>query len=130
MIRIRRPRMQHMRVGQELNIPNIQHHVQTQPGTGILQHLQRLELRLRERGDDACVREAGERAHVVRVPFCVDAAVRAALEVDDAGADVLFLACAGLAFAVEVPDWLREGPEDVGAVLGEGVVDVVGGDDV
>lgn len=43
------------------------------------------------------------------VLLCVYAAVLASLEVHDACADELFLACACLALAVEVPDWLGEG---------------------
>ena len=46
--------------------------------------------------------------------LCVYAALLAAFEVYDACADPLFLALAGLAFAVKVPDWFGEGFEDVG----------------
>lgn len=62
--------------------------------------------------------------------LCVDTGVLAALEVNHAGADVTLLSFACLALAVEVPDWFSEGLEDVWAFFGEGVVDVVGGDDV
>lgn len=62
--------------------------------------------------------------------LCVDTGVLAALEVDHAGADVLILSFACLTLAVEVPDWFGEGLEDVWAFCGEGVVDVVGGDEV
>lgn len=129
MIRIRRARMQDMRIRQELNIAHIKHHVQTQPVAGFLQDGQGFILRSGEGRDDAGVGEAGQRADVVGVPFCVDA-VLVALEVDDACADVLFLPGGGLAFAVEVPDWFGEGFQDLGSFGREGVVDVVGGDDV
>jgi hypothetical protein len=96
--------MQNVRIGQELNIPHIQNHMQREAVASLLQHLQGLLLGVGERRDDACVGEAGERADVVGVPFCVDAGVFAALEVDDACADVLVLALASFTFAVEVPD--------------------------
>lgn len=130
MIRISSPGMQDMRISQELNITNIQNHMQRETVARLLQHLQSFLLGVRERRDDACVGEAGERADVVGVPFCVNAALVAAFEVDDACADIFVFALAGLAFAIEVPDWFGEGFEDVGAFGGEGVVDVVGGDDV
>ena len=60
----------------------------------------------------------------------VDTAINAGLEVEDAGADVGVLAGADFAFAVEIPDWLGEGFENVGAGLVQDVPDVVGGDDV
>jgi hypothetical protein len=66
----------------------------------------------------------------VKSVLCVYARVIAALEVDDAGADILLLALGCLALAVEVPDRLDEGLQDVGALCGESVVDVVGGGDV
>lgn len=62
--------------------------------------------------------------------LCVDAAVLAALQVHDARADVLILALAGLALAVEVPDRLGEGLQHVWAFDGEGVVNVMRGYDV
>jgi hypothetical protein len=62
--------------------------------------------------------------------LCVDTGVLAAFEVYHAGADILFLSLACLALAVKVPDWFGEGLQDVWAFYGEGVVDVVGGDDV
>lgn len=62
--------------------------------------------------------------------LCVDTAVLAGLEVHHAGANVLVLSLACLALAVEVPDWLCEGLENVWAFCGEGVVDGVGGDEV
>lgn len=110
--------MEDVGIGQELNITHIKHHMQAQFDAGLLQNLQRLLLGLRHRRDNARVGESVQRAHVVRIPLCVDAAVGSTLEVDHAGADVFFLACAGLAFAVEVPDGLGEGLEDVGAFAG------------
>lgn len=87
--------------------------MQTEPAAGIFQHLQRFQLGGRERRDNPRVGEAVQTADVVGVPFGVDAGLAIvaglAFEVDHAGADVLVLALGGLAFAVEVPDWLGEG---------------------
>lgn len=66
----------------------------------------------------------------VKSVLCVYARGIAALEVDDAGADELFLALGCLALAVEVPDGFDEGLQDIGTFRGESVVDVVGGGDV
>lgn len=60
----------------------------------------------------------------------VHTGVLSLFEVDDAGPDPFFLALACLALAVKVPDGLREGPEDVGTLLVQGIVDVVRGHDV
>jgi hypothetical protein len=113
MIRVGSARMQNMRIAQELNITDIQHHVQRETDASLLEDAESLFLSLGKSGDDSRVAEAGQGADVVGVPLCVDAAVVAALEVDDAGADVLFFALGGFSLAVEVPDWLGEGLEDV-----------------
>jgi hypothetical protein len=44
-----------------------------------------------------------------RLLLGVYTAVLAALEVHDAGSDELFIAFAGLALSVEIPNWLGEG---------------------
>jgi hypothetical protein len=90
--------------------------MQRETVASLFQHLQSFLLGVRERRNDACVGESGERADVVGVPFCVDAALIATFEVDDACADVFVLALAGFTFAVEVPDWFGEGFENVGAL--------------
>lgn len=110
--------MENMRIRQELDIAHIQNHMQRETVACLLQHLESFLLGVGERWDDACVGEAGEGADVVGVPFCVDAGVCAAFEVDDACADVFVLAFACFAFAVEVPDGFDEGFEDVGAFDG------------
>lgn len=83
-------------------------------------------------GDEAGVAEAGEGFHVVGVPFAVDSGggVGARFAVEDGLDRVGFLAGGDFAFAVEVPDGLREGFGDVGVFFLEGVPDVVRGDDV
>lgn len=118
--------MQDMRVRQELDIADIQDHVQRKSVAGILEDLDSVELGIAQWGDDARVGETGQRADVVRVPsgrtmsvyvLCeiglwlllgVYTAVLAALEVHDASPDELFLAFACLALSVEIPDWLGE----------------------
>ena len=72
----------------------------------------------------------GSRASLLGVDARSGTVIVIAFEVDHAGADVFVLALAGLAFTVEVPDRLGEGLEDIGTLLGEGVVDVVRGDNV
>lgn len=54
----------------------------------------------------------------------------ATLQVHNTRTDVLILFLAHLALSVEVPDWLGQGLEDVGALRGERVIDVVRRDDV
>lgn len=105
MIRIRRPRMKNMRIRQELDIANVQDHMQTQTVASLLKNLESLGLGIGHGRNDSGVGEAVQGPHVVWVPLCVDAAVLAALEVYDACADEFFLAFAGFAFAVKVPDW-------------------------
>lgn len=60
----------------------------------------------------------------------VHTGVLSLFKVDDAGPDPFFLTLACLALAVKVPDGLGEGPEDVGTLLVQGIVDIVGGHDV
>jgi hypothetical protein len=60
----------------------------------------------------------------------VDTTILATLQVDHASSDVLVLALAGLSLTVEVPDRLSEGLQDIRTLDGEGVVDVVGRDDI
>lgn len=121
-----------MRVGDELNVADLEDHVQRQAHAGLLQHARSFLLRFAEGRDDACIAEAGEGVHVVRVPFAVDAGggVGAGFLVEDGLAGVGLLAGGDLALAVEVPDWLGQSFGDVGVLALEGVPDVVGGDDV
>lgn len=105
MIRISRPRMQNMRISQELNITHFQHHMQAEPVASLLKDLESLVLGIGQGRNDSGVGEAVQGPHVVWVPLCVDAAVFTALQVDDACANEFFLAFACFAFAVEVPDW-------------------------
>lgn len=131
MVLVRRPRMQHMRVSQELDIADLQNHMQRVLQTRVLQHLQRLELRRRQRGDDSRIGEAGERADIVRIPpgpqqpsvkktlvhtaqckkrgpiLGIHTRVLAALKIHHTRPDVLILTLGGLALAIKIPDWLR-----------------------
>ncbi len=70
MIRVRRPRVKHVFVGQELNIADIEDHVQRQPVARLLEDVGGFELGGAKGRDDAFVGEAGEGADVVGVPSC------------------------------------------------------------
>src|SRR5579871_4402264 len=103
MIPIRRPCMEYVLITQKLYIPHLEHHVQFQTVTRLLQHLRRLFLLRRERRNEPGVREAGQGANKIGVPFRVDSAQPAGLEEEDGGADPLLLANTNLALAVEIP---------------------------
>lgn len=62
-----------MIVGQELDVANVEDHVQRELGAGCFQDEGSALLLGGERGNQTCVREAGKGADVVWVPsvFCV-----------------------------------------------------------
>lgn len=60
--------MQDVRVSKELDIADIQDHVQRKSVTGILEDLDSVKLGIAEWGNDAGVRETCQRANVIRVP--------------------------------------------------------------
>lgn len=120
--------VQDVGVGDELDVADLEDHVQLDARADVLQRFQRVHLLRRQRRDDARVREPRQAAHVVRVPFAVQALclpVLGRLEVEDARADVRFLALADLAFAVEVPDRRGEQLGDRGVFLLQDVPDLV-----
>lgn len=127
-----RAAVQGVRIAEELDVADLEDHVQRQAHAGLFQHGGGVLLCFGEGRDDAGVAEAREGFHVVGVPFAVDAGglVRAGLFVEDGLAGVGFLADGDFALAVEVPDGLGEGLGDVGVLFLEGVPDVVGRDDV
>ena len=57
-----------MRIGQELDIAHLEHHMQGQALTHFLQHIRRFELGGGERWDESRGGKAGEGADVVGVP--------------------------------------------------------------
>lgn len=67
-VRVRRPGVKHVFVGQELDIADFEDHVQGQALACVLEHVDGFELSGREGRDDAVVGEAGEGADVVWVP--------------------------------------------------------------
>lgn len=100
--------VQDVGVGHELDIADLEDHVQLDAGADVLERLERVYLLGRQWRDDALVREARQAAHVVRVPLAVQALLLPGVgrfEVEHAGADVRLLAYTDLALAVEVPDW-------------------------
>lgn len=114
-----RAAVQGVRVAEELDVADLEDHVQRQAHAGLLQHGGGVLLRVRQRRDDAGVAEAREGFHVVGVPFAVDARglVGAGLFVEDGLAGVGFLADGDFALAVKVPDGLGEGLGDVGVLF-------------
>lgn len=127
---VSRPGVQEMRVADELDVADLEDHVQRQPLARLLEDSQGPPLGLAQGRDDALVGEARQALDKVRVPLAVDAALAAGLEVEDAGADPLLLALADLALAVKVPHGLRQQLRDVRVLGLQGVPDVVDGDDV
>ena len=120
-------------VGDELDVADVEDHVQLDARADVLQRLERVHLLRRQGRDDAGVREARQAAHVVRVPFAIEALFFAflwCLEVEDAGADVRVLALADLALAVEVPDGRGEQLGDGRVFVLQDVPDLVDAGDV
>jgi hypothetical protein len=132
MIRVSSPAVQDVRVREELDIANLEDHVQRQAHARVFKHLRGFDLCGRQRRDLANVAVAGEGLDVVGVPFAVDARglVGPCFLVEDGLAGVGFLAGGDLTLTVEVPDGLGEGLGDVGVLLLQHVPDVVHGDDV
>lgn len=60
--------MKNVGVGQELDVANLEDHVEGETVAGCLQHGKSFLLLGRERGNDACVGEAGQGSDVVGVP--------------------------------------------------------------
>lgn len=125
-------RVQDVRVGNELNVADLEDHVQGEAHAGLLQDARSLLLRFAEGWDFADVAEALERVHVVRVPFAVHAGgfLGSGFLVEDGLASVRLLAGGDFAFTVEIPDGLCEGFGNVGMLPLKGIPDIVDGDDV
>ena len=68
MVLVGRTRVKHMRVSQELNVTDLEDHVEREFHAGIFEDLDSLVLSGREGWDDSRVGEAGERADVIGVP--------------------------------------------------------------
>lgn len=122
--------MQHMRITQELNIANLKDHVQRQLLARLLQHRQRMDLRLAQRGDDPLVAEPGQALDKVRVPLAVHTSLATRLKEKNRRLDPLLLALADLPFTVKVPHGLRQQLSDVRMFALQGVPDVVHADNV
>ena len=71
-IPIRCPGVQDVCIAQELNVPNLENHVQFHSLTNLLQSVQRVKLLRRQRGYDPLVAESRETPHVIRIPFAVN----------------------------------------------------------
>lgn len=129
---VRRAAVEGVRVAEELDVADLEDHVQGQAHASLFQHGGGVLLGGREGWDLAGGAEAGEGFDVVRVPFAVDAGrlIGASLFVEDGLAGVGFLTGGDLALAVEVPDGLGEGFRDVWVLALQGVPDVVRRDDI
>ena len=122
--------MEDVRVAEELDVADLQDHVQRQPQARVLEDLDGALLDVGERRDQTGLGEAGQRFDVVRVEFGVHAAVGGGFEVEDGLFGPLLLPHGDFAFAVEVPDRLGEEVDDVRVFPLERIEDVVRADDV
>ena len=136
-------RVKHVLVTQPLDVADVEDHVQAKPHARIFEDLEGFRLGGRERRDAAGVGEAGQRADVVGIPFAVDSAIKAGLDVQDLRSDkyvmlsanhpqlqmhvlhVLILTLAHFALAVKVPNRLRQSLDHVWSLLLHGVVHVM-----
>ena len=129
-VAIRGAGMENVRIAQELDVADLEHHVQLQPVTHRFQHVGRLLLARGQGRHEPGVGEARQGAHKVRIPLGVDPALASGFEEEDGGADPRLLAGGDLALPVEVPDGLGEEVGDVRALRLQRVPDQVGGGDV
>ena len=119
-----------MRVAQELDIADVEHHMQRKTHARLFEDLGSFLLRFGQWRKGSGVPETFEAVDVVGVPFAVDAAMVACFFVEDWLAHIGLLAGGDLAFAVPVPDRLAERLSDVGMFVLQSVEDVMGADDV
>lgn len=117
-------------IGQELNVADLENHVQSKSLAGLLEDGGCMLLLGRKSGDDALVGETLERANVVRIPLGVKTSVWTRLHVEDGRLDPLFLTNGCLPLAVEVPDRLCEEFRNIWVLLLKSIPYVVNGDKV
>jgi len=122
--------MKDMYITEELNISNFENHVQFQAVASLFQYSGSFNLLGRKVGDDTRIQESIKRLDEVGIPFRVDPSVPTIFQVEHRGSDIRFFALADFAFAVEVPDWLRQCFGYIWALFLECVPDMVGRDDV
>lgn len=122
--------MEQVSITQELNVSNLQNHVQSLLLAGILKHLQSMKLLLAERRNDTLVGESGQRLDIVGIPLAVETALATVLYVNNRLANPLLLAIADLALAVKVPDRLGQSLGNIRVLLLENVPDVMNRDNV
>lgn len=92
-----------MRITQELDIANLQNHMQRQTLARLLQHRQRMPLRLAQPRNDALVAKPRQALDKVRIPLAVHTSLAPRLEEEHTRLDPLLLALAHLALAIKVP---------------------------
>lgn len=114
-----------MGIRQELDVADLQNHVQGELVADLLENAHRLFLRRRQGWDEALARETFEAAHVVWIPLGVDSSIGLGLQVEDACADPLLLSFASLPLAIKVPDGLDQRLELLRMMLLEVIEDVM-----
>lgn len=119
-----------MRIVQELNIANLEHHMQRKPQACIFEHLRSTLLCRRKRRNLTRRAEPCKGLDKVRVPLCVHTAIGPGLLVDHGLPDVLLLTDRDFAFPVKVPVRLCKRLDDVWRLPLQSVENVVRADDV
>ena len=117
--------MEKMCVAHKLDVTDLQHHVQGQALTCLLQHLERVQLLLAESRDETNVGEPGQGTYIVRIPFAVHPTFTAILNIEDRLPDPFLLSIGHLSLPVEVPDRLRQRFGNIGVLALQCVPDVV-----
>ena len=130
-----------MGVGDELDIANVEDHVEGEALAGLLEDFNGFELGRGEWGDDASGGEAAERADVVGVPSIyisilyrkweveegggvlgVNTGILPTLEINHTSPNVLLLALGSLTLPIKVPNRLRESLKHIRSLLGEHII--------
>jgi len=129
-ILIRCPGMQDLRVAQELNIPDLQNHVQRHPLTRLLQDLHRLAHFRRRLRHFTCFPSRLEGLDEIRIPFAVDALLALGFDIQHRLDRPLPLPDTRLQPPAEVPNRLRQRLDHIGAFLLQDIVHFVDTGDV
>lgn len=146
MIGVCSPRVEDMLIRKELDVANLEDHMKGQASTCFLQNVRRFKLSRREGRDQTGVGESSERSDEVwvvpqivseettwrpsEVVPSVDSSFGTSFEEKDGRPNVWFLAVTHFAFAVKVPDWLRQGLQHIWSFSSKDIVDMMSGYDV
>ena len=119
-----------MGIADELNISHFQDHVQRQALGGFLQGLRRVFLLGAQGRNQTLIREPLEGSDVIRVPLDIDSVLATVFEIYDRLSGPLLLSTRDLAFAIEVPNRLRQQISHVGIFLHQRIPHIVDADNV